>query len=304
MRVLCRDAEWLVTRVESAGGGHSAVHCLGADDLVRGHQSIFLTQLDSPVPVDPNDTQLIPDDSAGYKMAKLFLEAQLRQTPATGVEPDLDGLGAFKVMDFQIDTVRHALTRLRPRLLLADDVGLGKNIQVGMIITELARRRRADRILVLTKKSMLTQFQAELWNRFNIPLVRLDSAGIAKLRLRIPANRNPFEVYHGKRETFGRLISLLPRHHTRSRDARMEGRRHQGLLLIRFKEDGRDQVGEDLPDRIVVQRRSIWDLLCGRLCTSLHGQDGSLTNERRAVHCRLCRPIEEKHVARVAGHTA
>ena len=198
MRVLCRDAEWLVTKAEPSGysGKHYAVHCIGADDLVRGHQAIFLTQLDSIEPVDPRRTLPVADSSSGYRLARLFLEAQLRQMPAAGVTPDLAGMGVFKPMKFQIEAVEWALRQLRPRLLLADAVGLGKTIQVGMILSELMRRRRADRILVLARKSMLTQFQSELWNRFGIPLVRLDSEGIARLRLRIPANKNPFEVYH------------------------------------------------------------------------------------------------------------
>ncbi len=196
-RILCRDAEWLITRVDAFDDADAfAIHCVGADDLVRGHQSVFLSKLDDIEPVDPAKTRLIKDESNGYKLSKLFLEAQLRQVPATGIEPDLDGMGVFRRMDFQEETVRRALGQLRPRLLLADAVGLGKTIQVGMILAELLRRGRANRILVLAKKSMLTQFQAELWNRFNIPLVRLDSAGIARVRLRIPGNKNPFEVFH------------------------------------------------------------------------------------------------------------
>jgi len=152
--------------------------------------------VDDVTPVDPRATRLVADSSSGYKLSKLFLEAQLRKMPATGIEPDLSGMGAFQAMKFQEETVRRALGQLRPRLLLADAVGLGKTIQVGMILTELMRRGRANRILVLARKSMLTQFQAELWNRFNIPLVRLDSTGITRLRLKIPANKNPFEVYH------------------------------------------------------------------------------------------------------------
>ena len=111
MRVLCRDAEWLVTRVDPSDYSHKhfAVHCVGADDLVRGHESIFLTQLDQVEPVDPRNTALVEDTSGGYRLSKLFLAAQLRQMPTTGVEPDLVGMGAFKPMKFQIQAVEWAL---------------------------------------------------------------------------------------------------------------------------------------------------------------------------------------------------
>lgn len=324
MRVLCRDAEWLITKVEFSDHAysHHAVHCLGADDLVRGREAIFLTQLDEIEPVNPRSTLLVQDHSSGYRLSKLFLEAQLRQMPATSVDPDLANMGVFKPMRFQIDTVDWALKQLRPRLLLADAVGLGKTIQVGMILSELMRRGRADRLLVLAKKSMLTQFQSELWNRFGIPLVRLDSAGIAKLRLRIPANKNPFEVYHrviisidtlknigtyrhflentrwdcvvideahnvagasvperhlsyrlarllsrktdsmllttatphnGKRETFARLIALLDPSAIPDPDLReYTAEDIKGFFFMRFKEDVREDAGENLTDRLLV----------------------------------------------------
>jgi len=97
IRILCRDTEWLVTRVDVTdyANGHFAVHCVGADDLVRGHQAMFLTQLDRIEVVDPCQTRLVADASHGYRLAKLFLEAQLRQMPVTGIEPDLTGMGVF-----------------------------------------------------------------------------------------------------------------------------------------------------------------------------------------------------------------
>jgi SNF2 family DNA or RNA helicase len=79
--------------------------------------------------------------------------------------------------------------------LLADAVGLGKTLEIGMILSELVRRGRGDRILIVTPKHVLEQMQMELWTRFALPFVRLDSTGIQRIRQVLPANRNPFTYY-------------------------------------------------------------------------------------------------------------
>lgn len=100
-------------------------------------------------------------------------------------------------LDYQRSAVRKALDpgTLRPRILLADAVGLGKTLEIGMILAELVRRGRGERILVVTPRHVLEQMQHELWCRFALPFVRLDSVGIQRVRRRLPATRNPFSLY-------------------------------------------------------------------------------------------------------------
>ena len=64
-----------------------------------------------------------------------------------------------------------------------------------MLLAELARRGRAERVLVVTPRHVLEQMQYELWTRFGLPLVRLDSDGIQRVRQQLPASRNPFTFF-------------------------------------------------------------------------------------------------------------
>ena len=101
----------------------------------------------------------------------------------------------MKTAAYQRVPAEKGLRQVRTRILIADGVGLGKTLEAAMLATELDIRGRGRRILVVTQKSMLTQFQKEWWSRFTIPLVRLDSAGIQRIRNNIPSGHNPFNYY-------------------------------------------------------------------------------------------------------------
>ena len=194
-RVVVRDAEWIVRRVDHAPGGYQIV-CDGVSELVRGREAVFLTALEPTIQVlDPAETKLVPDDSAQFADSILYMESQLRQAVPNDSEIHVGHTAAMDCVDYQLDPARQALARPRQRILIADAVGLGKTLEAGVLVSELISRGRGRRILVLAVKSMLTQFQKEFWNRFTIPLTRLDSIGIQRVRSRIPTNHNPFYYY-------------------------------------------------------------------------------------------------------------
>jgi ERCC4-related helicase len=194
-RVEVRDEEWMVRRVEPSTTGGHALTVVGVSELVRGSEAIFLDDLDTVTVLDPRETLLESDPSPGYRKTRLYLESLLRQSPVTGSGITTGHRGAIRPSRYQLEPAGLALAQARARILIADGVGLGKTVEVGVLLSELIRRGRGRRILVVALRSVLEQFQMELWSRFTIPLVRLDSAGIERVQRRIPANMNPFYVY-------------------------------------------------------------------------------------------------------------
>ncbi len=195
-RVLIRDEEWLIRRADPSADGGSLLTCDGISDLVRGQTALFLTELEEDIEIlDPAATLLVPDESPTYNATMLYIESQRRRTVPNDTRIHLGHRGVMNVVPYQLDPALQALQQPRARILIADSVGLGKTLEAGVLATELIQRGRGKRILVVTQKAMLTQFQKEWWSRFSIPLVRLDSMGLARVRNRIPANHNPFNHF-------------------------------------------------------------------------------------------------------------
>jgi superfamily II DNA or RNA helicase len=195
-RVVIRDAEWLIRKVDRTSTGSQAITVVGISELVKDKEAIFLSSLEKQIEVlDPVDTKLVPDPSSSYQASLLYMESLLRRKPPTDTNLYLGHQAAMDLVPYQLDPAIQALEQPRQRILIADAVGLGKTLACGILLSELIRRGRGKRILVLAVKSMLTQFQKEMWSRFTIPLVRLDSVGINRVRSRIPTNHNPFYYY-------------------------------------------------------------------------------------------------------------
>ena len=198
-RVEARGETWVVqeARTSHFQGGEEiqAVRLRGTSPLVRDRDAIFLTDLDELRVLAPEDTQLVADDSSSFARTRLYLESLLRRTPPTDARIHAGHRAAIDDIPYQMQPAAKALGQLRPRILMADAVGLGKTIEVGILLTELIRRGRGRRILVVAMKSILGQFQKELWSRFTIPLVRLDSLGIQRVQSEIPSSMNPFHHF-------------------------------------------------------------------------------------------------------------
>ncbi len=195
-RAVIRDEEWLIRRVDPSTDDGYLLTCDGISDLVRGQTALFLTSLEDSIEVlDPAKTEFVPDASPTYNASILYLESLRRRSVANDDKIHLGHRGVMNVVPYQLDPALQALKQPRSRILIADAVGLGKTLEAGILATELIQRGRGKRILVVTQKAMLTQFQKEWWSRFSIPLVRLDSVGLGRVRNRIPANHNPFNYF-------------------------------------------------------------------------------------------------------------
>lgn len=148
---------------------------------------------------DLGDLATQPDPPARYGA---FLDA-IAWSSVSRI-PGLDGattqlvspwLGAVAVESYQLYPVLKALEMPRVALLLADDVGLGKTIEAGLILTELIARRRVRRALIICPASLQVQWKEEMSEKFKLDFTVMDRDATYDVQRSFGMDVNPWTVF-------------------------------------------------------------------------------------------------------------
>lgn len=187
-----RGLAWDVLAIEQLGPQQLVRLRCAAGDL-RGLQWDFLHPAE---PIVAEHAPLRPETPGSLAVWRLQHQAALlEQVPPTD-ELLADQPGRIHIEAYQLVPLMRALELPRPRLLLADGVGLGKTVEAALIVCELIARRRAHRVLVVSPAGpLLTQWQQELRQRFGLRFTLMtDSAGLHAARRRLELGGNSFDA--------------------------------------------------------------------------------------------------------------
>ena len=122
----------------------------------------------------------------------------LRWSCVTATDPKLFQApyrAGIEVKDYQLEPLRKALAMPRVRLFIADDVGLGKTIEAGLILREMLLRQRVRRVVVACPPSVVRQWQEEMEQRFGLTFVILDRDYVAACRRERGYGVNPWTTH-------------------------------------------------------------------------------------------------------------
>lgn len=99
------------------------------------------------------------------------------------------------IEDYQLDPLVRAVEMARVNLLVADDVGLGKTIEAGLVIQELIVRHRARTVLVVCPASLQVKWQTEMQEKFGLEFRIVDTDYVKRLRRERGIHVNPWTSY-------------------------------------------------------------------------------------------------------------
>src|SRR5438128_802860 len=101
----------------------------------------------------------------------------------------------IEIDEYQLDPVVRALSMPRVNLLIADDVGLGKTSEAGLVVQEMILRHRVRSVLIVCPSSLQVQWQEEMRDKFGLEFRIIDSEAISNLRRKRGIHVNPWSHF-------------------------------------------------------------------------------------------------------------
>ncbi|MET9674723.1 DISARM system SNF2-like helicase DrmD [Streptomyces sp. NPDC006482] len=203
-----RGLRWVVAEVDQGGADAGGTGRPGAGSLVTLNsveEGRYNDTLSVIWEVEPGRRRLptgsLPDVSAGKfdppERLAAFLDA-VRWSAVTSADvrtlqaPFRSGVA---IEPYQLEPVSRAVAAPRVNLLLADDVGLGKTIEAGLVALELILRNRAHKIMIVCPAGLTVKWRDEMVEKFGLDFTVIDSERSAEVRRTHGSAANPFNIY-------------------------------------------------------------------------------------------------------------
>jgi SNF2 family DNA or RNA helicase len=189
----------IIQDVEEAPGTSPVVHLACVDDDAQGQRLDVIWDAEVDARIIPSGKSALrenptPDDPRTFAA---YLHA-LRWGCVTSTDPTLFQAplrAGIVPKSYQLEPLRKALALPRVNLFIADDVGLGKTIEAGLVLQELLLRQRVQRVVVSCPSGVVLQWRDELEQRFGLTFVVLDKAYVNARRRERGFAVNPWDTH-------------------------------------------------------------------------------------------------------------
>lgn len=205
--VTVRERDWIVTDILANALPDRPQHLVdlvSIDDGAHGETLQVLWQIEPGAAASSQST--LPDMSGFDPPERLdaFLDAVRWGSIASANVKRLQSpfRAGIKIEDYQLVPVNRALTMPRVNLLIADDVGLGKTIEAGLVMLELILRHRAQSIMVVCPPSLQIQWRDQMQEKFGLRFQIVDREYFREVRRTRGIHSNPWK-------SFPRLITSI-----------------------------------------------------------------------------------------------
>lgn len=192
-----RSKQWFVASLERSTG-LTAVELISTEDDGQGECiEVALEAEVRPQVIDPQDWgPLLHTSFEAPERLGAYLRATGWRTASAGDRKLFQApfRAGIRLDAYQLLPLAKALELPRANLLIADDVGLGKTVEAGLIVREMLLRRRVEIVVVAAPASMLLQWQDELAQKFGLDFVIVDREYVLETRRTRGFSANPWAI--------------------------------------------------------------------------------------------------------------